>query len=188
MAYPFEYTPNYIKDKTQYSIDELKKVLNLKQDMIQVLRHGGMEMVKEQRGTCWLADDDITFEYSGKSMIPQKIPDIIGSIKLQIERDFGIEFSGILANYYPDGNSSMGYHSDPIEDKWDNKFIVISFGDTRNFIFREIENKDTKITYEFKDGDLIYMFDDCQDRYEHSVRKKKQDGGERISLVFKKRI
>ena len=88
MAYPFEYKPNYIKDKTLYSIEKLKEVLNLKHDMIQVPRHGRMEMVKEQRGTCWLADDDLTFEYSGKSMIPQKIPDIIRGIKLQIERGY----------------------------------------------------------------------------------------------------
>ena len=54
-----------------------KEVLNLKHDMIQVPRHGRMEMVKEQRGTCWLADDDLTFEYSGKSMIPQKIPAVL---------------------------------------------------------------------------------------------------------------
>ena len=82
----------------------------------------------------------------------------------------------------------MGYHSDPIEDKWDNKFVVISLGDTRNFIFREKENKDNKITYEFKNGDLIYMFNDCQDRFEHSVRKNKNSDKERLSLVFKKRI
>ena len=44
------------------------------------------------------------------------------------------------------------------------------------------------IRYEFKDGDLIYMFDNCQEKFEHSVRKKKVDGGERISIVFKKRI
>jgi len=188
MSVPFEYRPNYIKDTVKYSVEELKKVIDLKHDMIEVLRHGNMEMVKEQRGTCWLADDDLTFEYSGKSMIPNKIPSLIGEIKKQIEEDFGIEFSGILVNYYPDGKSSMGYHSDPIEDKWDNKFIILSFGDTRNFIFREKENNEHKFPYEFKNGDLIYMFDDCQDKYEHSVRKNKTEGIERISLVFKKRI
>ncbi len=188
MSYPFEYRPNYIKNKNIFNIEELKKVLKFNYDMIQAPRNGNMELVREQRGTCWLSDDDLTFEYSGKSMVPQNIPDIIRTIKNQIEADFGIKFSGILGNYYPDGLSSMGYHTDPIEDKWDNKFVVISFGDTRNFIFREKQNKDAKITYEFNDGDLIYMFDDCQDRYEHSVRKKKKNGGERISLVFKKRI
>lgn len=188
MSYPFEYRQNYINDKDKYNLQSLKRVIAFNYDMIQVPRHGKTEYVQEQRGTCWLADDDLTFEYSGKSMRPQKIPEVVKEIKSKIEKDFGIKFSGILANYYPDGKSSMGYHSDPIEDKWDNKFIVVSFGDTRNFIFREIENKENKISFEFKDGDLIYMFDDCQDRFEHSVRKKKIDGGERISIVFKKRI
>ena len=32
------------------------------------------------------------------------------------------------------------------------------------------------------------MFDDCQERFEHSVRKNKGSSKERLSLVFKKRI
>ena len=100
-----------------------------------------MVKVVEQRGTCWLANDKLTFEYSGKSMIPQKIPSLVIEIKELVEKFIGIKFDGILVNYYPDGKSSMGYHSDPIEDKWDNKFVVLTFGDTRKFIFREKEKK-----------------------------------------------
>ena len=60
-----------------------------------------MVKVVEQRGTCWLADDDLTFEYSGKSMIPQKIPSIFLEIKQLVEGFIGVEFDGILVNYYP---------------------------------------------------------------------------------------
>ena len=80
----------------------------------------------------------------------------------------------------------MGYHSDPIDDKWDSNFIIFSLGDDRKFIFREKDNKEIKTEYHLKDGDLLYMFDNCQEKYEHSLRKK-SDGKERISLVFKKR-
>ena len=64
--------------------------------------------------------------------------------------------------------------------------MVVSFGDTRNFVFREKDNKDKKFSYEFKDGDLIYMFDDCQERFEHSVRKNKGSSKERLSLFLRK--
>ena len=69
-----------------------------------------------------------------------------------------------------------------------NQFVIISIGATRDFIFRENENKETKIRYYFEHGDLIYMFDDCQEKYEHSVKKNKSDMEDRISLVFKKSI
>ena len=35
----------------------------------------------------------------------------------------------------------MGYHSDPIEDKWSNDFMILSLGETREFIFRETTTK-----------------------------------------------
>ena len=188
MTNPFQYYGNFLQNKEKYNLDSLKRLIKLNHDIIRVPQNGKMVKVVEQRGTCWLANDNLTFEYSGKSMKPQKIPALIQEIKDIIQRFIGVEFDGILVNYYPDGKSSIGYHSDPIEDKWDNKFVVLSFGDTRNFIFREKENKDKKYIYEFKDGDLIYMFDDCQERFEHSVRKNKNSSNERLSLVFKKRI
>lgn len=188
MTLPFQYFENFIQNKFLYNLETIKKQITLKYDTITVPQKGKMVSVIEQRGTCWLADDDLTFEYSGKSMIPQKIPKTVGEIKAIVENFFGLVFDGILVNYYPDGKSSMGYHSDPIEDKWDNKFVVATFGDTRNFIFREKENKENKTTFEFKNGDIIYMFGDCQERFEHSVRKNKLSNKERLSLVFKKRI
>lgn len=188
MTLPFQYYGNFISDKDRYNIETLKQNIKLNFDTISVAQNGKKVKVIEQRGTCWFADDNLTFEYSEKKMIPQKIPLLINEIKNMVEEKFKVKFDGILVNYYPDGKSSMGYHSDPIEDKWDTKFVVISFGDTRNFTFREKVNKDNKINYEFKDGDLIYMFDNCQELYEHSVRKNKKSSRERISLVFKKRI
>ena len=72
-----------------------------------------MVKVVEQRGTCWLADDDLTFEYSGKSMKPQKIPHLIQEIKDIIQKFIGVEltryFSELLSSSMV---NSMGYHSD----------------------------------------------------------------------------
>ena len=46
-------------------------------------------------------------------MAPKPIPAFIKILQLKLLEDFGIEFDGILVNYYPDGNSSMGYHPFP---------------------------------------------------------------------------
>tara|TARA_B100001057_G_C22721103_1_gene899725 strand:+ start:277 stop:843 length:567 start_codon:yes stop_codon:yes gene_type:complete len=181
-TFPFQYFPNYLENNE--SIFEKLKKLEYRQDVIFV----GKESIKrqERRKTIWLSNDpNLTFEYSGKIMSSNPIPLYLKPVLKKIKKDFGINFDGILINYYINGKTNMGYHSDPI-DKWDNNFIIISLGSTRKFIFREKENKENKFEYIFNNGDLIYMYDDCQERYEHSVRKGNIENDERISLVFKK--
>jgi len=183
--YPFQYFPKYID--TKGIKDKILKQVTLKSDTILIGRGENMVEVPERRKTAWLSNNRmLSFEYSGKIMSPTSIPTFIEVIRLKLVEDFGIDFDGILVNYYENGECSMGYHSDPIDDKWSNQFIVVSIGASRNFIFRENENKDTKINYCFKDGDIIYMFDNCQDKYEHCVKKNRKDLEDRISLVFKK--
>lgn len=183
--FPFQYFPNYFDSKGL-----MEKILNqitLQTDTILIGRGEVQVEVPERRHTAWLSNNEsLTFEYSGKVMVPKAIPSFIKILQLKLLEDFGIEFDGILVNYYPDGNSSMGYHADPIGEKWTNDFIILSLGATREFIFRNQEVKEEKIRYEFKDGDMIYMTDDCQEKYEHCIKKCKQDNTPRISLVFKK--
>ena len=83
-------------------------------------------------------------------MAPKPIPAFIKILQLKLLEDFGIEFDGILVNYYPDGNSSMGYHADPIGEKWTNDFIILSLGATREFIFRNQEVKEEKLDMNLK--------------------------------------
>ena len=182
--YPFQHFPEYYSKEDLF--EKVKSECNFTFDKVYI----GEDKVErlEKRGTCWLSDiPDLEFEYSGKKMIPQKIPEIIKKIKSLIYKDFGINFDGVLVNYYENGGVGMGYHSDPVDDKWDNNFIIYSLGDERKLIFREKENKEVKINFDFKNGDLLYMYDDCQERYEHSIRKNKSELP-RISLVFKSRV
>lgn len=185
--YPFQYFPNYL------DCDGLKnKILqNIELDRGEIeIGRGDRKVIREeQRLTKWLSDNkSLTFEYSGKVMKPEPIPEFIKAIINKIYKDFGIIFDGVLVNYYPNSRAQMGYHSDPQDNKWDNNFIVLTIGQTRRFIFREISNKYKKKEFTFSEGDIIYMFDDCQKKYEHSVRKSTEENEDRISLVFKRSI
>ena len=143
------------------------------------------EWCPELRGTTWMSDDlSITLEYSEKIMQPINLTPSVQIIRTKLKEKFGIYFDSVLVNYYPDGNIGMRYHSDPI-NKWDTNFMIVSLGDTRKLIFREIKNFDNKYNFDMNHGDCIHMFDDCQDLFQHSVRKNKS-AGPRISLVFKK--
>lgn len=185
--YPFVYFPKYFN--TNGLKEKILNTIKLNSDIIEIGRGNKKVKIQERRKTAWLSNDEnLTFEYSGKVMLPKKIPDYFIPLIGKIKEDFGIEFDGILINYYPDGSANMGYHSDPIDNKWSNDFIVFSIGAHREFIFRENENKENKIKFEFNDGDIIYMYDDCQNKFEHCVKKSKQLDKDRISIVFKKSI
>ena len=180
--YPFQYFPNYYLENNL--IEEIKNSITFNQDKV-LIGEENIERI-ELRKTCWLSDNEkLNFSYSGKTMKPKKIPELIKKIKNLIYKDFGINFDGILVNYYEDGQVGMGYHSDPVNTEWENQFIILSLGADRKFIFREKENKNNKIEYLFENGDLIYMYGDCQTKYEHSILKNKSNL-ERIRLVFKK--
>ena len=142
---------------------------------------------KELRGTKWMSDNKMTLEYSDKIMQPICLTPTIKKIRDMLYDKFNIYFDSVLLNYYPNGNIGMRYHSDPIGNKWDTNFMIVSFGGARKLIFREIKDIDTKYSFNMNNGDCIHMFDNCQDLYQHSVRKQK-NGLPRISLVFKKKV
>jgi len=140
----------------------------------------------ELRATTWMSDNlNTTLEYSNKVMKPINLTPTILKIRETLYDKFNIYFDSVLVNYYPNGNVGMRYHSDPIEHKWDTNFIIMSFGGSRKLIFREIKDINTKYSFDMNNGDCIHMFNDCQDLYQHSVRKQK-NSLPRISLVFKK--
>ena len=144
------------------------------------------EWILEPRKTSWMADDlSNCLEYSNKKMLPNQMSPTIKKIQKSLNEKFNIYFDSVLANYYPDGKSAMRYHSDPI-NKWDTNFIVISFGITRKFIFRRIDNYEEKHEYHLSNGDCVHMFDDCQGLYQHCIKPNKSISQPRISLVFKR--
>lgn len=142
---------------------------------------------KELRGTSWMSDNlSTTLEYSGKIMNPNNLSPTISYIRNHLLDTFGIYFDSVLANYYPNGTSAMRFHSDPLANKWDTNFVIVSFGSTRKLVFREIKDYQTKYYIQFEDGDCVHMFDKCQDLYQHSIKKDKHLDKPRISLVFKR--
>ena len=143
-TYPFEYFPKYFD--TKGIKEKIIKQLPLNTDKILIGRGAELVEVEERRKTLWLSNNsNLTFEYSGKVMSPRKIPSFLEVICLKLKEDFGIEFDGILINYYEKGDCSMGYHSDPVGNKWSNDFIVLSIGQSRYFIFRHKDRRDMKV-------------------------------------------
>jgi alkylated DNA repair dioxygenase AlkB len=107
---------------------------------------------------------------------------------------FGTRYNGILINKYPDGESTIGKHSDdeteltPIGSRG---VVGIVLGATRKFRLRK-KGKGAKIKgknfYDVPvpDGHLLWMAGDFQQHYTHEIPKEKRVREERISLTFRR--
>jgi alkylated DNA repair dioxygenase AlkB len=146
----------------------------------------------ERRQTCWVSESEMTFKYSNKVMttVRPEMPPFTAEIRNQLRTLVGVYFDSVLINIYPDGKSGMHYHSDPLYDEWTPNSVVVSFGDTRTLIFRRLANKEEKHVIKFNNGDVVFMFDNCQELFDHCLKteKRAEDCGPRISLVFKQKV
>ena len=165
-------------------IDELKKEINFNQDIITV----GDTKILEERKTYWMSDLGYTYKYGSKIMNPDNLSRTIKRIQNIISNNYGVTYDSVLLNYYKDGNIGMRYHSDAVYDEWREDTVIISFGSSRYISFREIENYDNKEKILLENGDLLFMKEDCQKKYQHRVLKDKKITNDRISLVFKKHV
>jgi alkylated DNA repair dioxygenase AlkB len=107
-------------------------------------------------------------------------------INHQLEATLGFKPNNCLINYYLDGKSKMGWHSDQTDILEDGTGIaIVSIGETRTLQFRDKANAAEVVDYALPAGSLIYMTQEIQDHWQHAIPKSDTDQG-RISLTFRK--
>ncbi|WP_343691734.1 alpha-ketoglutarate-dependent dioxygenase AlkB [Chitinophaga sp.] len=90
-----------------------------------------------------------------------------------------------LINYYLDGKSKMGYHSDQTEILCnDTGIAILSVGETRTLRFRNIQDKTLIVDYDLSAGSLIYMTQQLQQEWQHAIPAMDTLNG-RMSLTFR---
>ncbi|MEH1950303.1 MAG: alpha-ketoglutarate-dependent dioxygenase AlkB [Nostoc sp.] len=76
----------------------------------------------------------------------------------RLEKNFGFRPNNCLVNYYTNGNSTMGFHSDSIDELMDDTGIsIISLGAERIIIFQNKQDKSIEHSYLLKSGSLLFM-------------------------------
>ena len=115
----------------------------------------------------------------------REFPTEIEEINARLEKTIGFKPNNCLINYYLDGKSKMGYHSDHTDVLAANTGIaIVSLGETRILKFRNIENPEQFLSYELAAGSLIYMTQEIQSAWQHSIPKSATQNG-RMSLTFR---
>jgi hypothetical protein len=132
----------------------------------------------------------VPYNYSGISYPLIPFPDYIFEVASVVEEKLGFTINNCLINYYENGESKMGFHSDQIDILSDNTGIaIVSLGNKRTMRFK---NKlDATVTHDIplQPNSLFYMTQTVQEFWLHSILPEvTNDSAERISITFRKLV
>jgi alkylated DNA repair dioxygenase AlkB len=127
----------------------------------------------------------VSYDYSGIAYPELPMPIYLADLVNKINASVGFIPNNCLVNYYIDGKSKMGYHSDRTDILSPNTgVVIISLGSTRTLRFKNIKDKDLIVDFTLSSGSLFYMNSEVQDLWLHSIPTCDTDLG-RMSLTFR---
>ena len=160
---------------------ELRDTLAWRQDHIKMY---GKE-VKIPRLQAWYGDKEAVYTYSGLTMTPNSWTQSLLTIRTLCEQKAGVKFNAVLANYYRDGQDSMGWHADDEPELGCNPVIAsVSLGQPRRFDFRH-KTRGDKHQFELEHGSLLLMAGETQKFWQHGIAKRASALAGRINLTFR---
>lgn len=178
-----QYLPNWVdKDTATLWFNAMKNEWSWEQESIKLF--GKQLMVPRLMN--WYGVNGAYYIYSGVKHTPKAFPALLFEILNKINLEFGYTLNSCLANYYRNGNDSMGYHADDEKEIDQNTPIVsLSLGATRNILFKSNINK-SLIKFNLEHGSLLTMKSPLQNEWKHAIPKQKSVTTERINLTFRK--
>jgi alkylated DNA repair dioxygenase AlkB len=177
-----QYYPNWLGiNVADVFFAQLKQNLSWSQDYIRIYGRD----VKIPRLQCWMGDPDATYTYSGLLMTPLAWAEPVLKIKAYCQQETGHAFNSVLANWYRDGQDSMGMHSDDEPELGSQPVIAsVTLGEPRKFIFKH-KQLGTKHEIPLAHGSLLVMRGDTQQYWQHGINKTKRAIDDRINLTFR---
>lgn len=146
------------------------------------------KVLPQPRLTAFYGDKGIAYAYSGLTLQALPYTDLLKQIQTKIEAAYGVKFNCVLANYYRDGNDSMGWHSDDEPSLGPDPVIAsVSFGAERSFHLRhrfEVQMPTQKLR--LNNGSLLMMQGKSQSHWQHQLPKSKKVFGPRVNLTFRR--
>ena len=170
------------KEESDHFMDRLLTTIEWQQDKIKMY---GKEL-NLPRLTSWYGEHRSDYSYSGISMKSKPWTPELLAIKKRIEDHTGIQFTSVLLNYYRDGNDSVSWHRDNEKVLRVNPVIAsVSFGATRTFKFRHVNDYSVIRSVELEHGTFLLMKGETQHKWQHQIPKSKKVMKPRISLTFR---
>lgn len=142
--------------------------------------------ILQPRFSAWHGDSDKPYSYSGLTLAPKPWNKGLAYIKQKIEEATSFSFNSVLLNWYRDGNDHISWHTDAETELGKNPVIgSVSFGETRRFLLRRMDNHNEKIELALNSGSLLIMHGPLQHFWQHSIPKQKAVTKLRFNLTFR---
>jgi hypothetical protein len=130
----------------------------------------------------------LSYNYSGLTYENKPMHPLLQPLCVRLEQTLGFEPNSCLINYYLDGRSKMGFHSDEIDNlEPETQIIIISLGTERKLSFRSTADYAYRLQYLLPHGSLMYMSQRTQAYWSHAIKRANVLDG-RISLTFRRII
>ena len=169
--------------QADWLFDHLRDEVGWRQDTIRMFgqRH------KVPRLHQWFADGGMTYTWSGIRMEAQPWLPALERLRQRLTEETGYVFNTALANYYRNGQDTVGWHSDDEPELGDRPVIAsISLGAERDFQLRHRTRNDLDTwTITLPHGSLLLMSGDTQRHWQHCVPRRKRIHSPRINLTFR---
>lgn len=125
------------------------------------------------------------YNYAGLTYPRLDFPPELEQVRARVSERLATPYNNCLLNYYPDGGSRMGFHSDSAEGIVEGAGVVIvSLGAARALRFRRTAQKDDRVDYLLAPGSLLFMAPEVQRLWEHALPRTSRDAP-RVSLTFR---
>lgn len=116
-----------------------------------------------------------------------EIPTILKDLKNKVDNIIGYTNNNILINYYFEGNSKMGFHSDDLNQLTENTGVLIySLGDPRVIRFKNKIDKNKTFDITLYNDSLFFMSNEIQEEWLHSILPSNDNNNKRISITFRR--
>lgn len=127
----------------------------------------------------------VSYDYSQITYPATSMPPEIDAVRRQVAAELGFEPNNCLLNFYEDGRSSMGFHSDSSEELVEGTGVaIVSLGSERSIVFRSKLDRSREHSYALASGSLLFMSKAIQDLWLHAIPKA-EGVGPRISMTFR---
>lgn len=127
------------------------------------------------------------YNYSGTFWPQTPMPASLIAVVDAVSAVVGYKPNNCLANYYPDGESTMGYHSDSVAELEPGTGIsIVSLGAQRTISFRREPERSDVHEIPLEDGSLLHMTGTMQEVWRHAILRADEVKGGRISLTLRR--
>ncbi|AEF54116.1 alpha-ketoglutarate-dependent dioxygenase AlkB family protein [Marinomonas posidonica] len=139
------------------------------------------------RLVAFVADQGLSYRYTGKDHHGEGWPESLLALKQEAEAIAGQGFNAVLLNWYRDGEEYMGWHADDESSLGPAPVVaMLSLGAQRSFVFRYKQDHKIKHSLELEDGSWLIMSSSVQVLWQHTLPVRKKVKEERISLTFRR--